>query len=114
MLIAPLHKTEDLRLLDIQLYDILDTPDEKEYDELRELAATICNCPISLITVIDKDRQWLKSKQGISVSETSRDVAFCSHAILQKEVMVVSDASLDERFCNNPAVAGDLHIRFYA
>jgi hypothetical protein len=114
MLIAPLPKTEELRLLDLHLYDILDTPDEKEYDELRELAAQICNCPVSLISLIDKDRQWLKSKQGVNVSETSRELSFCSHTILEKKVMEVQDASLDKRFFDNPFVAGDMHIRFYA
>lgn len=114
MLIAPLPKTEELRLLDLQLYDILDTPDENEYDELRELAAQICNCPVSLISLIDKDRQWLKSKQGVNVSETSRELSFCSHTILEKKVMEVQDASLDKRFFDNPFVAGDMHIRFYA
>lgn len=114
MLIAPLPKTEELRLLDLQLYDILDTPDEKEYDELRELAAQICNCPISFISLIDNDRQWFKSKQGVSITETSREVSFCSHAILNKDLMVVNDASLDERFSGNPVVEGDMHIRFYA
>lgn len=114
MLNAPVPKTEELRLLDLQLYDILDTPDEKEYDDLRELAAQICDCPISLISLIDKDRQWLKSKKGVPVSETSRELSFCSHTILQKDIMVVNDASADERFFDNPAVAGDMHIRFYA
>lgn len=114
MLIAPVHKTEELRLLDLQLYNILDTPDENEYDELRLLAAEICNCPISLISLIDKDRQWLKSKQGVSVSQTSRELSFCSHTILQKDLLVVNDASSDERFFDNPLVAGDMHIRFYA
>jgi hypothetical protein len=114
MLIAPLPRTEELRLLDLQLYDILDTPGEKEYDELRELAATICHCPIAFISLIDKDRQWFKSKQGVGISETSRKVSFCSHTILQKNIVVVPDLSLDERFSNNPAVTGDSHLRFYA
>ncbi|MEJ8843469.1 GAF domain-containing protein [Lacibacter sp. H375] len=114
MLTAPVLKTEDLRLLDLQLYNILDTPHEKEYDELRELAAQICNCPISLISLIDKDRQWLKSKQGVDISETPREFAFCSHTILQKKIMEVQDASSDKRFFDNPFVTGDTHIRFYA
>ena len=114
MLIAPVPKTEELRLLDLQLYDILDTPNEKEYDELRELAAKICNCPISLISLIDKDRQWFKSKQGIEISQTNREASFCSHTILQKDILIIPDASVDSRFFDNPAVTGHAHIRFYA
>ena len=114
MLIAPVPKTEELRLLDLQLYDILDTPNEKEYDELRELAAKICNCPISLISLMDKDRQWFKSKQGIEISQTNREASFCSHTILQKDILIIPDASVDSRFFDNPAVTGHAHIRFYA
>lgn len=114
MLIAPVPKTEELRLIDLQLYDILDTPNEKDYDELRELAAKICDCPISLISLIDKDRQWFKSQQGVLISQTPREVSFCSHTILQSDVLIVPDASADERFCSNPIVTGDTHIRFYA
>nr|WP_294905685.1 GAF domain-containing protein [uncultured Lacibacter sp.] len=114
MLIAPLPKSEEIRLADLQLYDLLDTPEEESFDELRELAAQICNCPVSLITLLDKNRQWFKSKQGLDEKETSRDLAFCSHAILQDDVMVVEDATKDERFFDNPIVAGNMNVRFYA
>lgn len=114
MKIAELPKLEDLRLADLTIYDLLDTAPEKEFDELRELAAQICNCPVSLITLVDKDRQWFKSKQNIAETETSRDVAFCAHAILNDEVMIVEDATKDIRFFDNPLVTGPLHIRFYA
>ncbi|QNA46338.1 GAF domain-containing protein [Lacibacter sediminis] len=114
MLIAQLPRFEELRLSDLHLYELLDTPGETEFDELRELAAQICNCPISLITLIDKDRQWFKSKQGIAESETSRDVSFCSHAILNNEIMIIDDAASDERFFDNPLVTGDMNVRFYA
>ncbi|NCU06230.1 MAG: GAF domain-containing protein, partial [Chitinophagaceae bacterium] len=114
MLIAPLPKSEEIRLADLQLYDLLDTPEEESFDELRELAAQICNCPVSLITLLDKNRQWFKSKQGVDEKETTRDFAFCSHAILQDDVMVVEDATKDERFFDNPFVAGDMNVRFYA
>ncbi|MEJ8819047.1 GAF domain-containing sensor histidine kinase [Lacibacter sp. H407] len=116
MIIAQIPRSEEIRLADIQLYDILDTEPETAFDELRELAAQICNCPVSLITLIDKDRQWFKSKQGIDndISETSRDLSFCSHAILNTDVMIVDDLSKDERFFDNPFVAGEMNVRFYA
>ncbi len=114
MIIAPIPRSEEMRLADLHLYDLLDTVEEAAFDELRELAAQICNCPVSLITLVDKDRQWFKSKQGVDVSETRRDVSFCSHAILDDEVMVVEDATKDDRFFDNPFVDGDMHVRFYA
>lgn len=114
MLIAPLPKSEEIRLADLYLYDILDTPYEAEFDELRALAAEICDCPISLISLIDKDRQWLKSKQGVEQTETSRNVSFCSHTILRKEILIIENAAEDERFFDNPFVTGDHHVRFYA
>jgi GAF domain-containing protein len=114
MIIAEIPKSEDIRLTDLQLYDILYSTEETEFDQLRELAAAICNCPISLITLIDRNTQWFKSKQGIADTETSRDLAFCSHAILKNEVMVVEDATKDIRFADNPFVTGEMNIRFYA
>lgn len=114
MKIAERPKLEEMRLLDLQLYDILDSPEEQEFDDLRELAAQICDCPVSLITLIDRDRQWFKSRQGIEETETSRDLSFCSHAILGDELMVIEDTLKDERFFNNPYVTGEANIRFYA
>lgn len=114
MIIAQIPRSEDLRMADLQLYDILNSEEEKEYDELRELAAQICNCPISLISFVDSDRQWFKSKEGFEVKETRREGSFCSHAILGTEVMVIEDTHQDERFFDNPLVTGDSNIRFYA
>lgn len=114
MKISERPKLEEMRLLDLQLYDILDSPEEQEFDDLRELAAQICDCPVSLITLIDRDRQWFKSRQGIEETETSRDLSFCSHAILGDELMVIEDTLKDERFFNNPYVTGEANIRFYA
>jgi signal transduction histidine kinase len=114
MRIAQLPNDEEMRLLDLAYYEILDTPAEKEFDELVELAGQICNCPVSLITLIDKDRQWFKSRLGTNKKQTSRDIAFCAHAILTPGIMEVKDASADERFAENPLVTGDEHIRFYA
>jgi len=114
MLVAEFPDDEELRLLDLASYHILDTAPEEDFDQLVELAAELCNSPISLITLIDRDRQWFKSKTGIKDTETSRSVAFCSHAILDDTIMQVEDARLDERFADNPNVTGELNVRFYA
>ena len=114
MIIAALPADEELRLQDLRSYDILDTASESDFDELVELAGQICNSPISLITLLDKDRQWFKAKNGMEENSTSRDIAFCSHAILQNDIFVVEDAALDPRFADNPLVTGSPAIRFYA
>ena len=93
----------------------LDEFAETAYDDLTRLAADICGTPIALITVIDGDRQWFKSRLGVEASATAREASFCTHAIGRPaDVMVVEDASLDPRFADNPFVTGDAHIRFYA
>ncbi|CAN5604344.1 hypothetical protein BH11BAC3_BH11BAC3_16280 [soil metagenome] len=111
---APLPANETSRLLNLQSYDILDSENEQAYDDLTELASTICDCPISLITFVDSERQWFKARKNMEDTETSRGVAFCAHTILQNEVMVVTDAKNDARFYDNPLVAGKLNIGFYA
>jgi GAF domain-containing protein len=115
MLVSPpIPENESARLRVLYQYEILDTISEEAFDELTELAAIICNTPIALITLVDKDRQWFKSVIGMSGRETPRDVAFCAHTIMGADVMIVPDATRDKRFASNPLVTSDPHIRFYA
>ncbi|PTB97419.1 hypothetical protein C9994_02925 [Marivirga lumbricoides] len=103
------------RLKDLNSYGILDTPADKELDEITELASIICDTPISLITILDDKRQWFKSNKGFDVSETEIEASFCQHALHKPgEVLVVNDALKDERFINNKLVLEDPNIRFYA
>lgn len=105
---------DEARLEDLRSYNILDTPPEQEFDELVELAAMICNCPTSLISFVDRDRQWFKARVELEVQETSRDVSFCSHAIKQEDTFIVEDALADDRFKDNPLVTRGIRLRFYA
>lgn len=111
---APLPSNEAERLRALRLFRILDSGSEQAFDDLTRLAAAICDTPISLITLVDEDRQWFKSRIGLGVTQTSRDVAFCAHAILQDDVFVVGDASIDPLFATNALVTSDPFIRFYA
>ena len=114
-MIADIPSDETGRLSALRELNILDTEAEKEFDELTALAAQICSVPIALISLVDERRQWLKSRVGLNLSETSRDVAFCAHAILQPDnLMEVPDTQLDERFSCNPLVLECPKIRFYA
>lgn len=114
MKIAPKSANEQERLNALNEYHILDTPAERDFDEIAELASIICETSISTVTLIDEARQWFKAKVGLDIPETSRDIAFCSHVINQDSMMVVPDASKDDRFHDNPLVTGSPDIRFYA
>ena len=105
---------ESARLAELRKYRILDTDPERAFDDLTMLASHICGTPIALISLIDADRQWFKSRVGLSISETSRSVSFCTHAIKQRELYVVADARDNDTFRNNPYVVAENGIRFYA
>lgn len=106
---------EDDRLISLKEYGILDSLPEKEYDDITYLASQICNTPMSLVSLIDKDRQWFKSHFGITTTETPREIAFCAHAILEPyQPFIIPDSNNDNRFKDNPLVIGYPHITFYA
>ena len=111
---APIPRNESKRLKVLWQYEVLDTVPEEVFDDLTELAARICEAPIALISLVDEKRQRFKSKVGVSVSETSRDLSFCAYAITQSDLFIVPDATRDQRFANNPLVTSDPKIRFYA
>ena len=111
----PLPANEMLRLQALYDLSILDSPREKNFDDITAIASMICDVPMSIISLVDAERQWFKSSVGLDGTETARDVAFCAHAILQPQQMtIVPDALLDKRFVDNPLVTGDPYIRFYA
>lgn len=116
MIKAPVPENESLRQNDLKKYMILDSVEEEQFNRITELASIICETPISVISIIDKDRQWFKSRYGkMQVTETSRDIAFCAHAILDPDnIMEVNDVQNDDRFRDNPLTTGEPHISFYA
>lgn len=105
---------EAARLEALRRYAILDTAPEQAFDDLTLLAAQVCDVPIALISLVDSDRQWFKSKIGTTVNGSAREISFCGHAILQPELFVVPDTSEDVRFATNPLVTDEPHIKFYA
>ncbi|MGH9614469.1 MAG: GAF domain-containing protein [Bryobacteraceae bacterium] len=111
---APLPPNEEERLEALRSSCLLDTPAEECFDRITRLAARYFRTPVAVIALIDRDRQWFKSSVGVDTQETPRDIAFCAHAILNDEVLVVRDATEDPRFRENPLVCGPPGIRFYA
>lgn len=114
MIAANIPHNEAERLRALHEYGILDSEMEESYDALTRLAKQICGVPASMISLVDTDRQWFKSRTGIDASETDRDISFCAHTILDDAVMEVPDAMKDERFHDNPLVHGETNVRFYA
>lgn len=111
---APIPKNEQARLGEVRRLSILDTPREERFDRITRLALKIFNVPISTISIIDKDREWYKSCQGLSAKEGARAISFCGHALLDPEIFIIPDTKKDPRFARNPMVIGRPHIRFYA
>jgi len=114
MLTPPQPPDEQGRLAALRALNILDTPPDERFDRLTRLAQRTFNVPIALISLVDEKRQWFKSCQGLSVSETPRDISFCAHAILDGALLIVPDTTKDLRFHDNPLVTADPFIRFYA
>jgi diguanylate cyclase (GGDEF)-like protein/PAS domain S-box-containing protein len=111
---ADYSNQERKRILAVESYDILDTANESDFDDLVKLAAMIFQVPIATVTIVDSHRQWFKAAVGIAVKETSREISFCTHALELKTTLVVKNTALDERFSANPLVTGEPHIGFYA
>jgi signal transduction histidine kinase len=111
---APLPDNEIERLAALYSLDILDSPPEKDFDDIVALAASVCETPMSAVSLVDADREWAKAQTGVELAETSRDISFCAHAILGRDLMLVPDAREDDRFADNPIVTADDGIRFYA
>lgn len=112
--VAPIPDDEQRRLASLHRLGVLDTEPESRYDELTRLASEMFDMPIALVTLVDSDRQWFKSRVGIDVPETPRDLAICAHAILEDDVFQVPDTIADDRFADNPLVVDAPHLRFYA
>lgn len=109
---TPANEKERIKAL--RELQILDTEPEERFDRITRMARRVFDVPIALVSLVDENRQWFKSKQGLDASETPRDISFCGHAILGNEIFVIEDAVEDIRFTDNPLVTGEPHIRFYA
>ncbi|WP_138936205.1 histidine kinase dimerization/phosphoacceptor domain -containing protein [Roseovarius arcticus] len=113
-MLADKHPKQDLRIATLQSYDVLDSQNEAEFDDIVALASAICECPVSLISLVDDDRQWFKARVGFEPHQTALEKSVCSHAILHGEFLEVADMSSDSRTSSNPLHTGDPNVRFYA
>jgi len=111
---APIPKNELTRIASLYALDLLDTPPEERFDRLTSCATKIFHVPISTLTLIDVNREWFKSCQGLSKTEGDRAISFCGHALVENEILIIPDTLKDERFKDNPMVTGEPYIRFYA
>src|SRR3989344_2507303 len=111
---APIPKNELKRVMSLYLLNLLDTKPEKRFDQITRIATKIFHVPISTLTLIDANREWFKSCQGLSKTEGDRAISFCGHALIEDEILVIQDTKKDERFADNPMVVGEPYIRFYA
>jgi GAF domain-containing protein len=111
---TPSLTSESARVAALNRYAILDSEPEQSFDDLVILAAHICHTPMAMLSLVDDHRQWFKSKVGVQVGETPREISICAHTIQQKDIFIVSDTLQDARFRENPLVTGEPHIRFYA
>jgi GAF domain-containing protein len=111
---APITSREAARVAALDRYAILDSEPEQSFDDLVTLAAQICKVPIAMLSLVDDHRQWFKSKLGVQVTETPREISICAHAIQQGDLFIVPDTLQDPRFRDNPLVVGEPHVRFYA
>src|SRR6266852_9847399 len=112
MVAAPVPASEPERLAALRRYCVLDTAPEPAFDRLTRVVAHVFGVPTVLVSLVESDRQWFKARIGLDATETSRDVSFCSHAVFHRDVLIVPDATRDERFADNPLVAGPPHLRF--
>ena len=111
---APIPKNESKRLASLYALRLLDTPPEERFDQLTRVAVRFFNVPISTLTLVDANREWFKSCQGLSKSEGDRAISFFGHALLEDEILIIPDTAKDPRFADNPMVVGAPYIRFYA
>ncbi len=114
MIPPPLHPQEEKRMQALEELGLLDTEPEERFDRITKKAVKELHAPISTITLIDKDREWFKSCEGLDMKESPRNISFCGHAMLADDVFIVEDTLKDERFRDNPSVVGAPYIRFYA
>ncbi len=110
MLKPPIPLDETARLMSLHSLRLIDTPSEARFDRITRLACRLFDVDTCLVSFVDAERQWFKSKQGLDACETSRAISFCGHAIIGDEVFIVGDASTDPRFSDNPLVTGEPHI----